>query len=139
MFRIRSVLQGATLLLVPVLLHAQGKSGVAKGPSVASADRQRQAPHGVAGDQAFRDPDRTVFRDYFHSHGFVVTPLPPGIAKNLARGKPLPPGIAKKAFPRNIIPVRPGAGRDVVFVMVGNHVVAMRNGVVVDVMPNVFP
>ena len=25
--------------------------------------------------------------------------LPPGIAKNLARGKPLPPGIAKKAVP----------------------------------------
>lgn len=24
--------------------------------------------------------------------------LPPGIAKNLARGKPLPPGIAKKRF-----------------------------------------
>ena len=25
-----------------------------------------------------------------------VKPLPPGIAKNLARGKPLPPGIAKR-------------------------------------------
>jgi hypothetical protein len=25
--------------------------------------------------------------------------LPPGIAKNLARGKPLPPGIAKRALP----------------------------------------
>lgn len=27
--------------------------------------------------------------------------LPPGIAKNLARGKPLPPGIAKKSFPQS--------------------------------------
>lgn len=26
-------------------------------------------------------------------------PLPPGIAKNLARGKPLPPGIAKQGVP----------------------------------------
>src|SRR5262245_12550800 len=30
-------------------------------------------------------------------------PLPPGIAKNVARGKPLPPGIAKKKVPTTIV------------------------------------
>jgi hypothetical protein len=29
--------------------------------------------------------------------------LPPGIAKNLARGKPLPPGIAKQQLPHDLI------------------------------------
>lgn len=36
--------------------------------------------------------------------------LPPGIAKNLARGKPLPPGIAKQFLPdglRHALPVPP--------------------------------
>ena len=36
--------------------------------------------------------------------------LPPGIAKNLARGKPLPPGIAKKYLPdglRHALPPPP--------------------------------
>ena len=29
--------------------------------------------------------------------------LPPGIAKNLQRGKPLPPGIAKKSLPGDLL------------------------------------
>ena len=44
--------------------------------------------------------------------------LPPGIAKNLGRGKPLPPGIAKKTLPSNLIlqlpPVADGYERIVV-------------------------
>ena len=36
--------------------------------------------------------------------------LPPGIAKNLARGKPLPPGIARQSLPddlRHVLPAPP--------------------------------
>ena len=44
--------------------------------------------------------------------------LPPGIAKNLARGKPLPPGIAKQHLPTELVrrlpPVRHGYERIVV-------------------------
>lgn len=44
--------------------------------------------------------------------------LPPGIAKNLARGKPLPPGIAKKHLPSDLLrvlpPVRHGHERIIV-------------------------
>jgi len=44
--------------------------------------------------------------------------LPPGIAKNLARGKPLPPGIAKQQLPHDLIlqlpPVHTGYERVVV-------------------------
>ena len=55
------------------------------------------------------------YRDQEHmqSHGNggkKAKGLPPGIAKNLARGKPLPPGIAKKNLPdglRQMLPAPP--------------------------------
>ena len=44
--------------------------------------------------------------------------LPPGIAKNLQRGKPLPPGISKRALPQDLLvglpPVRHGFERVIV-------------------------
>ncbi len=65
--------------------------------------------------------------------------LPPGIAKNLARGKPLPPGIAKKYVPRDMLarlPVHPGyewaiAGTDLLLMQAGTAVIA-------DVLRDVF-
>lgn len=58
--------------------------------------------------------------------------LPPGIAKNLARGKPLPPGIAKKLVPDQMIAQLPRydgyewrvAGTDLILVAIGTLVVA---------------
>lgn len=58
--------------------------------------------------------------------------LPPGIRKNLARGKPLPPGIAKKMVPGGMLgrlPVYPGyewrrLGTDLVLVYLAQEVVA---------------
>lgn len=35
--------------------------------------------------------------------------LPPGIAKNLARGKPMPPGIAKQYLPADLVTRLPSA------------------------------
>ena len=64
--------------------------------------------------------------------------LPPGIAKNLARGKPLPPGIAKKTLPAamiNDLPYYPGyewraVGEDLVLVALSTAIVtAVINGV----------
>ena len=65
--------------------------------------------------------------------------LPPGIRKNLARGKPLPPGIAKKMVPGPMLarlPVHPGyewrvAGSDLILVAIATAVVA-------DVLTGVF-
>ena len=65
--------------------------------------------------------------------------LPPGIAKNLARGKPLPPGIAKKSprveFVREL-PTYPDyewkrCGTDLVLVQIATQVVA-------EVLANIF-
>lgn len=64
--------------------------------------------------------------------------LPPGIAKNLARGKPLPPGIAKKTVPASMLgelPYYPGyewkiVGDDLVLITLSTAVVtAIINGV----------
>lgn len=64
--------------------------------------------------------------------------LPPGIAKNLARGKPLPPGIAKKTVPASMLgelPYYPGyewkiVGDDLVLIALSTAVItAIINGV----------
>jgi hypothetical protein len=72
-----------------------------------------------------------------HATGYKA--LPPGIAKNLARGKPLPPGIAKTRLPQPFVaqlPRHPGyqwqqAGTDLVLVVSGTYVVQ-------DVLKGVF-
>lgn len=58
--------------------------------------------------------------------------LPPGIRRNLARGKPLPPGIARRNLPDGMVrglPVVQGhewrvAGTDLVLVALGTLIVA---------------
>lgn len=110
---------------------AQGKSGRRGGDAGGGAAV-------TAGVVVFRDADRVAFRDYFVTHKIAATPLPPGIAKNVARGKPLPPGIAKKVLPPDLLVIAPRVDRDVSFAIVGEVVVAIRAGVVIDVMVGVF-
>jgi len=86
----------------------------------------------------FRESDRVTFHDYFVTHKIVAQPLPPGIAKNVARGKPLPPGIAKRAVPTELVAVGPKVEKDVSFAIVGEVVVALKGGVVIDVLAGVF-
>lgn len=65
--------------------------------------------------------------------------LPPGIRKNLARGKPLPPGIAKRGVPGPVLaqlPQYPGyewqvAGSDLVLI-------AIATAVVTEILSGVF-
>ena len=65
--------------------------------------------------------------------------MPPGIAKNLARGKPLPPGIAKQYVPGPMLarlPQHPGyewrvVGSDLVLV-------GIQTAIVADVLVGVF-
>lgn len=88
----------------------------------------------------FSDKDRGTITNFFSAHPFTSTPLPPGIAKNLARGKPLPPGIAKVFLPDDLsrlLGVYPGyeylvAGKDVLLVNQSNQIIA-------SVLRNVLP
>ncbi len=67
----------------------------------------------------FSDKEISIIGTWYQDHvskqghrnkGKKAKGLPPGIAKNLARGKPLPPGIAKQYLPvglRDLLPAPP--------------------------------
>lgn len=66
-------------------------------------------------------------------------PLPPGIRKNLARGKPLPPGIAKKTLaPELVALLPPRSGYEVVRVGWDVVLVEVATGIVRDVLMDVI-
>lgn len=118
---------------LPGIAVAQGQSaGRGQGQGQGQADTK------VSVAVIFRDSDQATFRDYFRTHQITAQPLPPGIAKNVARGKPLPPGIAKRALPGGLLAIGPKVDRDVSFSIVGEVVVAVRSGVVIDVLAGVF-
>lgn len=90
--------------------------------------------------------DDTVIRvvnDWFHAnpqlHGSYAA-LPPGIARNLQRGKPLPPGIAKRFLPDGLAAVLPpppdGYGRFIV----GDDLVLIElsSGLITDIADILF-
>ena len=58
--------------------------------------------------------ERSTIMGYVQNHQASFSgmqPLPPGIAKKVARGGSLPPGIAKRYFPNDLLgqlPPRPG-------------------------------
>ena len=67
---------------------------------------------------AFSDGEISIIEAYYRDHdaggrggkgkaGKGNKGLPPGIAKNLQRGKPLPPGIAKQALPSGLVTLLP--------------------------------
>ena len=73
----------------------------------------------LAGDLSvevgFSGGEIETIRAWYREHGYADgrvkgrKTLPPGIAKNLGRGKPLPPGIAKQMLPAGLIERLPPA------------------------------
>lgn len=134
-----AVLLSAPLYADPGHGHGNGNGhGHGHGHQGSGKNRQGEAraqEEGARFDFGYRDARRLAL-----SHGLTgYSALPPGIAKNLARGKPLPPGIAKKAVPAPMLrelPHYPGyewriAGRDLVLI-------ALSTAVVTSVINNVF-
>jgi hypothetical protein len=130
---VAAVVIGTGLFCADVL--AQGQS---QGRGRGSGSSAPQTTASVSASVVFRDSDVTTFRNYFTSHKIVAQPLPPGIAKNVARGKPLPPGIAKRAVPPDLLALGPKVGKDVSLAIVGEAVVALKGGNVIDVLSGVF-
>ena len=83
-------------------------------------------------DSLLSDQDRRIIESYYRTNTVSTQSLPPGIAKNLQRGKPLPPGIAKKQVPgdlRTRITIPNGyelsqVGTDVLLIEAGTRVIA---------------
>lgn len=118
--------------------NSQGKGPpMSKGPGL---KQERSAHDGsdVADrllDAAFTALEISLIQEYFGNHHYQTAALPPGIAKNLARGKPLPPGIAKKALPGDLQGRLPGR-RNYERIIVGNDVllVTAATGIIVDIL-----
>ncbi|MGK3141953.1 anti-virulence regulator CigR family protein [Pantoea sp. C2G6] len=117
--------------------HSQGHGRMAEGKGSAS-----HQPKKGGDDPWHADADVTFSfaRDLARQHGVTgYAPLPPGIAKNLARGKPLPPGIAKRSLPdsmRRGLPDYPGYE----WKIVGDNLmlIALSTAVVTTIINNVF-
>jgi hypothetical protein len=112
-----------------------GNKGKSKGNQPTSVEKAL-SKHLVGG--LISAVERAVIADYLDRNrdNLPTTfagakPLPPGIAKKIARGGTLPPGIAKKTLPGGLLaqlPVRPGqawrlVGTDLLIVEVASNVI----------------
>ncbi len=87
---------------------------------------------------AFDVAAKQTIQNYFRTYPIAPQWLPPGIARNLARGKPLPPGIAKRFLPSDLqarLPVYSGyemliSGRNVLLV-------SITSGIITDILLDV--
>jgi hypothetical protein len=120
--RISLTVVALAFVLAPVVLAQAGR------------ERARSAQE-QDGGTLFTAVEKREIRDWFAREKIVAEPLPPGIAKNLARGKPLPPGIAKKEIPAALVAklARPGYE----LFLVGTDVVLVKSGIVVDMLVGV--
>ena len=126
-------------ILAPGFAAGQGRSQGRGGTSGSSGGGGKSGDTDVNVSFSFNSGDHDTFRNYFRTNRITAEPLPPGIAKNLAKGKALPPGIAKKAFPNDLVRglgsrVRPGIS----FTIAGDRVVALKDGKVVDIIEGLF-
>lgn len=126
--RRRAALALLCTLMVPIQALPQGRG----------RGQQQNAPAPSGSIALFTTIEIGQIRSYYAAHSAGgVQPLPPGIARNLARGKPLPPGIAKRYAPGNLVALltsRPGTE----VLVVGAHVVLIdrATGVVIDIVAN---
>ena len=110
-----------------------------KAPKAKPAVAERAREPEVRTRVIFRDTDRTVIRRHAETHRVVVKPLPPGIQKQLARGKPLPPGIAKTRLSPELVRVVPRLEPGYSYVIVGDNLVVVdRRNNLVDILANIF-
>ncbi|MFA5547389.1 MAG: anti-virulence regulator CigR family protein [Porticoccaceae bacterium] len=135
-----ALLAAALLVATPLVADSPGK-----GRDKASGEHHPGAHRGGDGADAVETLitagiTLALARELAQSHQYTgYKPLPPGIRKNLARGKPLPPGIAKRGLPGPLLAELPHydgyewrrAGTDLVLVAVASALIA-------DVLVDVF-
>lgn len=132
----RNPLGGAALVLALslVVVGVDALAAAAPGQGNGRGDKGQGGPgivESVTGATIDNITAQTI-RGYFQSHPMQVQGLPPGIARNLGRGKPLPPGIAKRYLPaglRSQLPDYTGyellvADRNVLLVSVASGIIS---------------
>ena len=122
----------ASLLVASLALPALAASNKGGPPSKGAQGSDEAGAATAAALATFTELERRQIVQYYQDRPLSTKRLPPGIAKNLARGKPLPPGIAKKFLPEDLnatLPARPGyeriiVGSDVLLIDAATQVVA---------------
>jgi hypothetical protein len=127
----------STLLIASMTLSSCAELGIffpdRQGPGNSQSQGQQELP-----PQASINAREA--RGLAVGHGLTgMRALPPGIQRNLARGKPLPPGIARQVVPGillNDLPNIPDhewriAGRDLILIAIGTLIV-------VEILEDVF-
>lgn len=100
-------------------------------------------------DVIFSDGEIATIRAWYRDHsgresgskrGKDRGSLPPGIAKNLQRGKPLPPGIAMQVLPPDLVAQLPPAPKGYDRIVVSGKVllVEIATRIIHDVLEDVF-
>jgi hypothetical protein len=137
--RILGIAAAALLLAlaIPTSVHAQGRGNGRGRGGPPSAEPAPSAGPSVSvtlsvGDQA-------IIREYYAAHPREgVESLPPGIRRNLARGKPLPPGIAKRMPPADLSArIRVPEQFEIVEVGVDVFLVEVATGIIHDALMDI--
>lgn len=119
-------------MIRPTPLLVAALALVALAPAAAAQNQRNQAASG------FTSAERDAIAAYFRAHSYEARSLPPGIARNLERGKALPPGIAKRQLPASLqeqLPVREGFE----ITIFGDRIVLLEaSGLVVDILEGIF-
>jgi hypothetical protein len=124
------------------IVLAASLAALAAAPAFAKPGKSWGGPHSkeTAHDMSpqFTAADATRLRVHFAQAPVVWTGLPPGIAKNVGRGKPLPPGIAKKLPPGVLAQLPRHQGYE--YARVGQDVVLIdaTTKIVVDVIERIL-
>ena len=80
-----------------------------------------------------------TIRGYFQSNPMPAQGLPPGIARNLERGKPLPPGIAKRYLPSDLRMRLPDySGYELLIADRNILLVSVATGIITDILLDVL-
>jgi len=101
-------------------------------------EKDKEAAVRVQPSVGFSITERQIIVEFFAAHRQEAEALPPGVAKNLARGKRLPPGIAKRPIPSGLqaqLPTRVGVEVSIF----GDRIVLIEaSGVVVDILEGIL-
>ena len=97
-------IQTAAILALLLGCAGQGAAGEVSAQVVFSGDE-------VAIIVGYYHDNKKQHKSKGNGHGKGHKSLPPGIAKNLQRGKPLPPGIAKQSLPSGLLAILPDPPR----------------------------
>lgn len=119
----RAALTAPLAALLPVPLPVQGPAAQ---PAARGQGQGGGASPGGGEVAVFSADEIARIRAWFVANpGFRVQPVPPGIARSLARGRPLPPGIARRYAPPSLVgQLRRRSGAE--YLIIGGSVVLVQ-------------